>query len=217
MTTKIAPSVLAADFTRLAEEVQSVSRAGADWLHLDVMDGMFVPNISFGPMIVAAVKRCSDLPLDVHLMIEAPERYIEDFAKAGADYLTVHVETGYHLQRTLARIRELGIKAGVSLNPATSLSTIEYLLPDIDLILIMTVNPGFGGQPFLNHLLTKIGDARLLIDRSNRPILLEVDGGVNTQTASELRERGVDVLVAGSAVFSAPDYQAAIAALRHGQ
>lgn len=214
MAVKIAPSILAADFRHLEAEIQAVETAGADWIHLDVMDGRFVPNISFGPLVVAAVNRCTDLPLDVHLMIETPEHYLEEFVAAGADYLTIHIETGYHHQRTLSRIRELGIKAGISLNPGTSLSAVENLLPDLDLILIMTVNPGFGGQPFLSSMLPKIGKTRELIDQSGQEIVLEVDGGITPKTAMLLREYGVDVLVAGSAIFKQSEYQQVISDLR---
>ncbi|OQY26935.1 MAG: ribulose-phosphate 3-epimerase [Candidatus Cloacimonetes bacterium 4572_55] len=214
MRLHIAPSILSADFRRLEEEITAVEQAGADWIHLDVMDGTFVPNITFGPMVVDAVNRCTSLPLDVHLMIESPERYIEDFVRAGADYLTIHVETGYHHQRTLSRIRLLGAKAGVSLNPGTPLQSIEYLLPDLDLLLIMTVNPGFGGQSFLERLIPKIKKARQIIDTSPYSVLLEVDGGVNSKIAPLLRSEGVDVLVSGSAIFSKDDYQEAIAALK---
>lgn len=210
----IAPSILASDFGRLAEEVRSVERAGADWVHVDVMDGRFVPNISIGPVVVSAVRRATKLPLDVHLMIAEPERYIADFAKAGADILSVHVEACDHLQRVLSEIRRLGKRAGVVLNPHTPEETIRYVLSDIDLILVMSVNPGFGGQSFLPQVLPKLAALRRMIDASGKPIDLEVDGGVAKGTAEQVVAAGARVLVAGSAVFGAPDYRVAIDTLR---
>jgi len=210
----IAPSLLAADFGRLAEEVRAVEAAGADWLHLDVMDGHFVPNITFGPGLVRAVKRVATRPLDVHLMIAPADPFLAAFAEAGADVITVHPEASPHLHRTLAAIRSLGCKAGVALNPATPISAVKWVLEVTDLILAMTVNPGFGGQAFLPGQLPKIAALRRLIEASGRAIALEVDGGVTAATAPALRSAGAEVLVAGTAVFGAPDYAAAIAALK---
>jgi ribulose-phosphate 3-epimerase len=211
---RVAPSLLAADFGRLAEEVRAVEAAGADWLHLDVMDGHFVPNITFGPALVKAVKRVATRPLDVHLMIAPADPYLAAFAEAGADVITVHPEASPHLHRTLQAIRALGCQAGVALNPATPISSVKWVLDSADLILAMTVNPGFGGQAFIENQLDKIAALRRLIDASGRAIALEVDGGVTAETAPRVREAGADVLVAGTAVFGAADYGAAIAALK---
>jgi ribulose-phosphate 3-epimerase len=210
----IAPSILAADFARLADEVAAVERAGADFLHIDVMDGHFVPNLTIGPPIVAALRKVTKMPLDVHLMITNADVFIAEFAEAGADYITVHVEACPHLHRTVQSIKERGVKAGVTLNPATSLSTIEEILADVDVVLIMSVNPGFGGQQFITSCLQKISSARAMIDRVGNRALLEVDGGVKIENAAQVLAAGADVLVAGSAIFSSRDYATTIAALR---
>lgn len=211
---KIAPSILSADFSRLGDEVRAIDQAGADYVHVDVMDGHFVPNITIGPLVVDAVRRVTDLPLDVHLMIEAPDRYIADFAKAGADLIVVHVEAATHLHRTIELIRSCGKKAGVSLNPATSLTTLDMILPDLDLVLLMTVNPGFGGQSFIEGSLPKIAELRRRIDQLGRPIELEVDGGVKVDNIGQIAAAGADVFVAGSAVFGTDNYTDTIRRLR---
>ena len=210
----IAPSLLSADFGRLAEEVGAVEKAGADLLHVDVMDGRFVPNITIGPPVVAAIKRCAKLPLDVHLMIVEPERYIEAFADAGADVLTVHAEATPHLQRAVARVRELGKKAGVSLNPSTSLSAIEWVLTDIDMVLLMTVNPGFGGQEYLPSMTGKIELLRSQLVRSGLSVDIEVDGGIKTDNVAEVVRAGANVIVSGSGIFKTNDYGKTISAMR---
>jgi ribulose-phosphate 3-epimerase len=210
----IAPSILSADFTRLGEEIRAVQEAGADWIHIDVMDGHFVPNITIGPMIVAAVKKVAKVPLDVHLMISDPDRYLEDFQAAGADILTVHPEPVCHLHRTLTRIRELGMKAGVALNPSTGLEAIEYVMAQADVVMLMTVNPGFGGQSFIPTMLPKVTALKQSIDRSGYDILIEVDGGVSPVTAPDLARNGADVFVAGSAVFGHPPYSEVIKNLK---
>lgn len=203
---RIAPSILSADFGRLAEQVQEVERAGADWIHVDVMDGHFVPNLTIGPLITAAVRRATALPVDVHLMIEAPERYLAAFADAGADRITVHRETCPHLHRTLEEIERFGCPAGVALNPATPLSSIGDVIGDLDLLLVMTVNPGFGGQRFIRSMLPKIRDAGALLREAGREgACLQVDGGIDARTAPEATGAGADVLVAGSAVYGHPD------------
>jgi len=199
---KIAPSILSADFSRLGEHVQEAEAAGADWIHVDVMDGHFVPNITIGPLVVRALRPITKLPLDVHLMIENPNRYVADFAGAGADWITVHVETCPHLHRTIQQIRELGCKPGVTLNPATPLSTLEEILPDVDLVLIMSVNPGFGGQSYIPGSTAKIARLRRMLDNIGSNAEIEVDGGVNTETIAEVAGAGATVLVAGSAVFN---------------
>jgi ribulose-phosphate 3-epimerase len=213
---RIAPSILSADFGRLAEQIGEAERAGADWIHVDVMDGHFVPNLTIGPLITEAVRRCTRLPVDVHLMIEQPERYLEAFAGAGADYLTVHQETCPHLHRTVERIRELGVKPGVTINPATPLDTLHEIAPAIDLLLIMSVNPGFGGQRYIAASTDKIRRARALLDaRAPAGATLQVDGGIDALTAPTAAAAGADCLVAGSAVFRHPDGIAAgVRALR---
>jgi ribulose-phosphate 3-epimerase len=210
----IAPSLLSADFGRLAEEVGAVEKAGADLLHVDIMDGRFVPNITIGPPVVAAIKRCAKLPLDVHLMIVEPERYIEAFADAGADVLTVHAEATPHLQRVVARVRELGKKAGVSLNPSTSLSAIEWVLTDIDMVLLMSVNPGFGGQEYLPSMTGKIELLRSQLVRSGLPVDIEVDGGIKTDNVAEVVRAGANVIVSGSGIFKTKDYGKTISEMR---
>ncbi len=210
----IAPSILSADFSRLGDEIAAVEAAGADWIHIDVMDGHFVPNITIGPVLVASIRKTTRLPFDVHLMIENPERYVDDFAKAGADWITIHAEATAHLHRTIGLIREKGLKAGVSLNPATPLVQIEPILPDIDLLLIMTVNPGFGGQKFIERMLPKIAAARRMIREIAPEVLLEVDGGVTLKNIRTIADAGADVLVAGSAVFGSGDYPTTIAAMK---
>lgn len=212
---KIAPSVLAADFTALGAEVRAAQAAGADYIHVDVMDGHFVPNITLGPAIVAALHRATGLPLDIHLMIEAPERYLADFAAAGATIITVHVETCPHLHRTVEQIRQAGARPGVTLNPATSLETVAEILPYVDQVLVMTVNPGFGGQSFIPTMTTKVARLREMIAATGRAIDIEVDGGIDVTTTPAIVAAGANVLVAGTAVFRHPDGIAGgIAAIR---
>jgi ribulose-phosphate 3-epimerase len=212
MSVKIAPSILSADFARLGEEVRALDAAGADYIHIDVMDGHFVPNLTIGPLVVKALRPHSKKPFDVHLMVIPPDNYIENFVAAGADIVTVHVEAGPHLDRSLQLIHSLGRKAGVSLNPATPPDHIAYVLDKVDLILVMSVNPGFGGQSFIPSALDKIATIREMI--GHRPIEIEVDGGIDPANARVLAKAGASVLVAGSAVFRTPDYAANIAALR---
>ncbi|GFO59291.1 ribulose-phosphate 3-epimerase [Geomonas silvestris] len=211
---KIAPSILSADFARLGEEVAAIEAGGADYVHVDVMDGHFVPNITIGPLVVDAVRKVTKLPLDVHLMIENPDLYIPDFAKAGADIIVVHAEATNHLHRTVQLIKSLGKKAGVSLNPHSPLNLLDYVLEDLDLVLLMTVNPGFGGQSFIEACLPKIQALRAIMDRRGIEAELEVDGGVKVDNIARIAHAGADVFVAGSAVFNSPDYAATIAELK---
>jgi ribulose-phosphate 3-epimerase len=213
----VAPSLLSADFCRLAEEVRTVEKAGADLLHVDIMDGRFVPNLTIGPPVVAAIKRCATLPLDVHLMIVEPEKYLEEFAAAGADVITVHAEATPHLQRALARIRELGKKPGVALNPSTSLSAVEWVLSDVDMVLLMTVNPGFGGQVFLPGMLGKIELLRSQLSelsRAGHQVDIQVDGGIKTGNVAEVVRAGANVIVSGSGIFGTKDYGKTIALMK---
>ena len=207
----IAPSILSADFTRLGEEVQAVEAAGADWIHADVMDGHFVPNITFGPLVVAAVRKITRLPIDVHLMIESPDRYIQAFAEAGADWISVQVETCPHLNRAVQQIKEAGAKAGVVLNPSTPLSALDWVLDYTDYVLIMSVNPGFGGQAFIGNSLDKIRRLRRMIGDRGLPTRIEVDGGIKENNIAEVAAAGADVFVAGSAIFGQKDYRQVIA------
>jgi ribulose-phosphate 3-epimerase len=211
---KIAPSILSADFSRLGEEVRAVAAGGADYIHIDVMDGHFVPNITIGPLVVDAVRKVTDLTLDVHLMIAEPDRYIPDFAAAGADIIVVHAEACPHLHRTVQLIKSLGKKAGVSLNPATPLNALEHILEDLDLVLLMTVNPGFGGQSFIESCIPKIHALRSMLDRRGLEAELEVDGGVKPDNIARISHAGADVFVAGSAVFGSSDYLATISELK---
>jgi ribulose-phosphate 3-epimerase len=213
---RIAPSILSADFARLGEEVRAIDAAGADYIHIDVMDGHFVPNLTIGPLVVKALRGHSAKPFDVHLMIAPVDPYIADFAAAGADIITVHPESGPHLHRTIQLIKSLGKKAGVSLNPGTPIAALETVLPELDLVLVMSVNPGFGGQAFIQSQLDKIKELRKRIDATGRKIDLEVDGGINAETAKAARAAGADVLVAGTAVFSGGAYAANISSLRGG-
>lgn len=210
----IAPSILSADFARLGEEVSAIDRAGADWVHVDVMDGRFVPNITIGPMVVKAVRGVTELPMDVHLMIEAPDQYVIDFIEAGANYVAVHAEACVHLNRTLQMIRDAGAGAGVALNPSTPLDAVQWVLEYVDLVVIMSVNPGFGGQGFIMNALDKIRALKEMIVAAGTPTLIQVDGGVNANTIGDVSAAGADVFVAGSAVFQTDDYKATIDELR---
>ena len=211
----IAPSILSADFTRLGDEIKAVEAAGADWIHIDVMDGHFVPNITIGPLVVKAARRVTDLPLDVHLMIEKPERYIQAFADAGSDLISVQVETCSHLNRTIQMIKETGARAGVVLNPSTSLSTLDWELENVYHVMLMSVNPGFGGQKFIPSCLDKIRDLRKIIDEKKLETLIEIDGGVNENTIGDISAAGADIFVAGSAIFKKSDYTKTIAIFKH--
>jgi ribulose-phosphate 3-epimerase len=211
---RIAPSLLSANFARLADEVAMCEAGGADWLHIDVMDGRFVPNLTFGAKVIQTVRGLTKLPLDVHLMVVEPEKYFDDFAAAGANTLTIHVEAAPHLHRQLARIRELGCNAGVALNPATPVDSIREVIPDLDLLLIMTVNPGFGGQEFIPHSINKVARARVLLDEARSRAALEVDGGISRKTIGEVHRAGATTFVAGNAIFSAADPRQEIGALR---
>ena len=210
----IAPSILSADFAKLGAEVQAVQHAGADWIHVDVMDGQFVPNITMGPLVVEAVRRSTDLTIDVHLMIESPERYVTAFADAGADYIAVHQEACVHLHRTIQQIRESGAKPGVALNPATPVESLQWILADLDFVLIMSVNPGFGGQKFIPSALDKVKQLKTIIQERGLSTLIQIDGGVNTGTIENISQAGVDVFVAGSAIFGSADYAQTIADLK---
>jgi ribulose-phosphate 3-epimerase len=211
---RIAPSILSADFTNLGNEIVAVQKAGADWIHIDVMDGHFVPNITMGPLVVEAARRATDLPLDVHLMIETPDRYVADFAKAGADYISVQVEACVHLHRCIQMIKDMNVKAGAVLNPSTPLESLSWILQDLDFVLIMSVNPGFGGQKFITESLEKIRLLKSMIDAKGLNTLIQVDGGVNKNTIAEVSSAGADVFVAGSAIFNQTDYRIAIEELK---
>ncbi len=214
MKFKISPSILSADFTRLSTELKAIEDAGADYVHIDVMDGSFVPNITVGPFIVEAIRRGTALPLDVHLMIEAPERYIDDFAKAGSSIITVHAEATRHLHKTVQAIKEKGVKAGVSVNPATPVAVLQDIIDELNLLLIMSVNPGFGGQGFIPSSLKKIADARRMIEASGRAIELEVDGGIKADNIAMAASAGATVFVSGSGIFSTKDYKETISKMR---
>lgn len=211
---KIAPSILSANFAKLGEEIIDVEKGGADIIHVDVMDGHFVPNITIGPLVVKAIRPITKLPLDVHLMIENPDCYIEEFAKAGADYITVHVEACRHLHRTIHLIKSFGVKAGVVLNPATPVETIQHIIADIDIVLLMSVNPGFGGQKFIPEVLPKIKKVKEMADQKGLNIEIEIDGGVNSDTAKQCIENGATILVAGSSVYNEKNREKAIASIR---
>jgi ribulose-phosphate 3-epimerase len=210
----IAPSILSADFSRLGSEIKAVETAGADWIHVDVMDGHFVPNITIGPLIVEAVRRVTTLPIDVHLMIENPDNFIPAFAEAGATLISVHVEAGGHLNRSVQLIRECGARPGVVLNPSTPLQSLEWIIENVDFVLVMSVNPGFGGQAFIKNSLDKVRRLKELIQRKNLKTLIEIDGGVNKNTIADIAAAGVDAFVSGSAIFGSRDYHATISAFQ---
>jgi ribulose-phosphate 3-epimerase len=212
---KIAPSILSSDFSRLGEEIKAAEKAGADLIHIDVMDGHFVPNITIGPPVVKAIKKVTELPLDVHLMIEDPDRFIDDFAKAGADIITVHAEASTHLHRSINYIKACRAQAGVSLNPATPLTVLDFILADLDIVLIMSVNPGFGGQEFIPRTLDKIKMIKDIIKREGHSAKVEVDGGVNADTAADVVKAGADILVMGSAFFNSDDYAGVMSTVRN--
>lgn len=216
MKKKIAPSILSADFSRLGEEIKAVEEAGADYIHVDVMDGHFVPNITIGPLVVAAIRKVTKLPLDVHLMISEPDRYICDFAKAGSDIITVHAEACVHLHRTVNFIKEQGKRAGVSLNPSTPLSLLDHILEDVDLVLLMTVNPGFGGQKFIKNMLPKISEMKKRLNDRGLKVELMVDGGVSLDNIADISKAGADAFVAGSAVFGSGNYKKTMEEMRKG-
>jgi ribulose-phosphate 3-epimerase len=211
---KIAPSILSANFLKLGEEIKAAEAAGADMLHIDIMDGHFVPNITIGPSIVESIRKITSLPLDVHLMIEEPDKYLRDFIKAGADYLTIHYEASVHLHRTVQRIKESGVKAGVSLNPATPIWSLEHILPDADLALLMSVNPGFGGQDFIPQIIDKIKTLKNLLREKGVLTLIEVDGGIKLENAADIISAGADILVMGSAFFNSENYETIIKQFR---
>jgi ribulose-phosphate 3-epimerase len=211
---KISPSILSADFSRLGEEIKAVEKAGADYIHIDVMDGHFVPNISVGPFIVKTVRKLTNLPLDVHLMITDPDRYIDDFIDAGSNILTVHVEAATHLHRTVTHIKERGIKAGVSLNPSTPLSSLDQILEYLDMVLIMSVNPGFGGQKFIDSIIPKIESMRAMIDKNKLETELNVDGGININNIEEIAAAGANVFVSGSGIYGTPNYKETISLMK---
>ena len=210
----VAPSILSADFSKLGEEIKAIENAGADWIHIDVMDGHFVPNITIGPVVVSKIRKVSDLFFDVHLMIEDPEKYIEHFSKAGADLITIHAEACNNLRSIIKKIKELGCKAGVSINPETSVDAIRGIIKDVDLVLVMSVHPGFGGQGFIKDVLPKIKKVRNLIDETGKEIYLEVDGGLNNKNAKTVIEHGANVLVAGNFVFTSNNYKEAIQSIK---
>ncbi len=211
---KIAPSILSADFAKLGEDVNAAEKAGADWIHVDVMDGHFVPNITIGPLVVSAVKKIAKAPLDVHLMIENPDLYVKEFADCGSDIITIHEEATVHLHRSVQNIKECGVKAGVSINPATPVSNIELVLPYVDLVLIMSVNPGFGGQSFIPEALEKIRELKKMIVDKNLNVEIEVDGGVKTDNVAEVVKAGADIVVMGSAFYNSPDYAETVKTVR---